>query len=99
MIEGGETVDRMPLGHYVGKGLGLDLSGRPKRHPISKEDIRNGLAVGGLQDLKGKGWILLLLTGYTAKSQTPDWLQYPDLTKGDCDYIIDKGNTACGLYS
>ena len=99
MVEGGETIDRMPLGHYVGNGLVLDLSGRPKRHPISKEDIRNGLAAAGLQDLKGKGWILLLLTGYTAKSRTPDWLEYPDLTKGACDYIIEKGFGAVGLDS
>ncbi len=99
MVEGGETIDRMPLAHYVGNGLVLDLSGRPKRHPISKEDIRNGLAAAGLQDLKGKGWILLLLTGYTAKSRTPDWLEYPDLTKGACDYIIEKGFGAVGLDS
>ena len=99
MVEGGETIDRMPLARFVGNGLVLDLSDRPKRHPISKEDIRNGLAAAGLQDLNGKGWILLLLTGYTAKSRTPDWLEYPDLTKGACDYIIEKGFGAVGLDS
>lgn len=99
MVEGGETIDKMPLGHYVGNGLVLDLSNKPKHHQISKDDIRSALVAAGREDLNGKGWILLLRTGFTAQSRTPDWLEYPDLTKEACDFIIERGFEAVGLDS
>lgn len=99
MVEGGETVDKIPLKHFVGNGLVLDVSNRLKRHPISDEDLRKALAAAGKERLKGKGWILLLRTGYTAKNRTPDWLEYPDLTKEACRLIIEKGFEAVGLDS
>ena len=99
MVGGGETVDKMALTHFVGNGLVLDFSKKPKRHQISADDIEESLAKAGQGSLDGKGWILLLRTGYTAKSKSPDWLEYPDLTKEACDLIIERGFEAVGMDS
>ncbi len=99
MVEGGRTIDKIPLRHYVGEGVVLDLSDKPKQHPISADDLRKQLAAEGIGEINGRGRILLLHTGYTAKSHTPDWLKYPDLTKNACDFIIKKKFEAVGLDS
>jgi len=99
MVEGGGTIDAIPLRRFAGNGLVLDFSNRPKRHPISGDEIEDALVAVGLKHLNGRGWILLFHTGYTAKSRTPGWLDYPDLTKEACDLIIEKGFEAVGLDS
>ena len=99
MVEGGETVDKVPLRHFVGTGLVLDVSKRPKRSPITGGEIEKALRASGLESLSGRGRILLLRTGQTAKSRTPEWLEYPDLTKEACDLIIKKGFEAVGFDS
>ena len=97
MVGGGESVDRVPLRHFVGNGLVLDFSKKGKRHQITARDIEEALAKAGQGDLDGKGWILLFLTGYTAKSKSKDWLEYPELTKEACDLIIERGFEAVGM--
>ena len=99
MVEGGDTVDKVPLRHFVGRGLVLDVSRRPKGRPISAEEIEEGLAAAGHGRLSARGWILLLRTGYTAKGRTPEWLEYPDITKEACDLIIKRGFEAIGIDS
>jgi len=99
MVEGGETIDAMPLRRFVGNGLVVDISNRPKRHPISDDEIENALVAAGLKHMNARGWILLLHTGYTAKSRTPDWLDYPDLTKEACNLIIERSFEAVGFDS
>ncbi len=95
--EGMTPVDEMPLGHYVGYGVVIDLTSKPKRYGITKEDVASGLAAAGIEDGRGEGLILLFRTGYTGKSRTPDWLDYPDLTKEACEFVIEKGFRAVGF--
>jgi arylformamidase len=99
MVAGGETIDKIPLRHYVGNGVVADLSEKPKQYQIKGDDIRNALAKAGFRDKDGKGSILLLRTGYSEKSRTPDWLLYPDLTKDACDYIVSMGFEGVGMDS
>ncbi|MDE1852439.1 MAG: cyclase family protein [Thaumarchaeota archaeon] len=88
--EGGSPVEKMPLGHYVGQGLVLDFTDKPKRYAIGRRDIEEGLQVAGLRAGSGEGYILLIHTGYTEKSRTPDWFEHPDLTKEACEFIVSK---------
>lgn len=99
MVKGGGTIDKIPLRQFVGRGLVLDLSDKPRNHRITAADLERALAVAGMGKSNVDGWILLLYTGYTAKSRTPDWLKYPDLTKEACDFIIKKGFKGVGLDS
>jgi arylformamidase len=99
MVKGGETVDKIPLSHFVGSGLVLDVSKRPKGRPIGGDEIEKALTAVGRGKLSGRGWILLLRTGYTAKSRTPEWLEYPDITEEACDLIIKRGFEAIGIDS
>ena len=99
MVEGGQSIDELPLRHFVGNGLVLDVSKRPKRRPIAADEIEKALERAGRERLNGKGWILLLRTGYTAKSRTPEWLDYPDLTREACDLIVKRGFEGVGLDS
>jgi arylformamidase len=99
MVQGGETIDRIPLHHYVGRGVVADLSDKPKQYQIRGDDIRRALTKAGFSDEDGGGHILLLRTGYSEKSRTPDWLQYPDLTKDACELIISMGFEAVGMDS
>jgi arylformamidase len=96
MVAGGETIEKVPLRHFLGNGLVLDFSKKPKRHAITKVDLEKALGAAG-HNKSGKGWILLLHTGYTAKSRTPDWLEYPDLTEEACKLIIERGFEAVGM--
>ncbi len=96
-VEGMTPVDKMPLGHYVGYGVVIDFTSKPKRYGITKEDIANGLAAAGVKGGRGEGLILLFRTGYTEKSRTPDWLEHPDLTKEACEFVIEKGFGAVGF--
>jgi kynurenine formamidase len=99
MVEGGETIDRIPLHHYVASGVVADISDKPKQHQITGGEVRGALDRAGFKDGDGKGRILLLRTGFSEKSRTPDWLMYPDLTKDACDFIISKGFEAVGMDS
>lgn len=99
MVEGGATIDRVPLRKFVASGLVLDLSDKPKNHRMSAADLERAMAAAGWKGKSGKGWILLLYTGYTAKSRTPDWLKYPDLTKEACEFIIERGFEGVGMDS
>lgn len=93
MVEGGKSIDEVPLTHFVGEGVVVDLSRKPKHSAITREELEKALAGRP----PGRGRILLLQTGYTAKSRTPDWLEYHDLTEGACKLIIAKGFEAVGL--
>jgi arylformamidase len=99
MVEGGETIDKIPLRHYVGKGVVVDLSDKPRMHQISGSDIASGLVAAGFKGQSGAGTILLLYTGISKMSGTPEWLQYPDLTKEACEFIVSKGFEAVGMDS
>jgi kynurenine formamidase len=97
MVAGGTTVDRMPLSHYVGKGVVLDFSKKPKRFQIKKADVEKALRAAGHAKDVGKGWIVLFHLNYTSKNTTPDWLEHPDITKEAAEYLISLGVEAVGM--
>lgn len=97
MVEGGTTVERMPLNHYVGRGVVLDFSKKPKRFQIKKSDVEKALGETGHSGEVGRGWIVLFHLGYTARNRTPDWMEHPDITKEACSYLIDLGIEAVGV--
>lgn len=93
--EGMRAVDKMPLNHYVGYGVVLDFTGKPRNYRITPGDVSKGLA--GLGVKSGRGRILLFHTGYTKKSRSRDWLKHPDLTKEACKFVVKKGFGAVGF--
>ena len=99
VIDGGTPVDKVPLGTYVAKGAVLDLTSKKPHSSITDADIDSGLKQAGLQGKVGKGWVLLLQTGWTSKAMTPEWLEYPELTVGACKAIVKLGVNAVGLDS
>lgn len=97
MVPGGTTVEKMPLSHYVGNGVVLDFSRKPKRFQIKKTDVEKALAKTGHAKEVGKGWIVLFHLNYTSKNTTPDWLEHPDITKEAAEYLIGLGVEAVGI--
>lgn len=96
MVDGGLPVDKMPLTNYVGPGVVLDFSGKP-RYQIKKADIEQSLRASGKEGRVGKGWVVLFCTGFTAKGKMDQLLEHPDLTKEACEYLIGLGVIAVGM--
>jgi len=96
-IEGGLSIDQVPISKYLGRGVVLDFSKKPAMYPIKKEDVVNGLDQLGAKEKIGQGWVLLFYTGYTAKSRTPEWVKHPELSKEACEYIADLRVNAIGF--
>ncbi len=94
-IEDGPTVDEMPVNTYVGWATVIDFSNLSPEHIISKEEIEK--KVLSLPFKVGKGWILLLYTGYSYKAGTPEWLKYPSLSEEACEYIAELGVKGVGI--
>lgn len=99
MVDGGESIDKIPLSHFVGQGVVADLSGKPNQHQITEAEVKDGLAKAGFGKTSGRGMILLLRTGYSEKIRSPDWLLYPDLTRSACEFIVSMGFEAVGIDS
>ncbi len=94
-LEGGVSVDKVPIGKYVSQGVVLDFTKQAPRYSISREDIKSRLETG---DHKvGQGWVLLFHTGYTEKSKTDQWMEHPELSEEACGYISELGVNAVGF--
>ena len=91
-FEDGLTVDRVPISKYVSRGLVLDLSNKPAKYSITKDDVWSATKVR-----VGPGWVLLFYTGFTAKAGTDDWLNHPVLSEEACQYIAELGVNAVGF--
>ena len=99
VVEGALPVDRVPLDTYIGKGVVLDLRGKPPHYSITKDDVLGELKKKGLEDKAGPGWIILLNTGWTTKTGTPQWLEYPELSQPAAEFIAGLKVNAVGLDS
>jgi kynurenine formamidase len=99
VVEGALPVDRVPLNTYIGRGAVLDLRGKPSHYSITKDDVLGELRKKGLDGKAGPGWILLLNTGWTAKTGTPQWLEYPELSQAAAEFIAGLKVNAVGLDS
>lgn len=95
VVEGSVTIDKVPIGRYLGRGVVLDFTNVSPNYSIKKEDISSRLEKSGRK--VGPGWILLFLTGYTNKSRTSEWMNYPDLSQSAAEYIVDLGVNAVGF--
>jgi arylformamidase len=95
--EGTPTIDQVPISKYVNRGVVLDFSQKPPRYGIMRDDISKDLDRQGLSGKVGPGWALLFMTGYSAKSRSPEWLDHPELTTEACNFIADLGVSAIGF--
>lgn len=96
MTKEGMTVDQVPVKQFVSRGVVLDFAGKP-RYQITKSDIEKALESTGHRKDVDENWILLFYCGYTAKSDSKDWLENPDLTEEACKFIIELGVRAIGI--
>ena len=97
MVKGGKPVEKMPLSHYVGHGVVLDFSNKPKRFQIKRADVEKAMKATGHEKEVGKGWIVLFHLNYTSKGGTPEWMEHPDITKEACEYLISLDVEAVGI--
>ena len=91
------SVEKVPLTTYVVRGVVLNFAKRPPRYPITKEDIRKGLAAKGAKGKVGRGYILLFYTGYSAKAGSSEWMEHPELTDEACKFIAQLKVNAIGF--
>jgi kynurenine formamidase len=87
-------INEVPIDKYVGHGVVLDFTNKPKRYSITKNDIATKLDKLGHK--VGPGYMLFFYTGYTSKSRTKDWLEHPELSEEACRYIVKLGINAVG---
>ncbi len=94
-VEGGPSIDSVPIKTYVAWATAVDLTDLPPQHVISEEELRS--KVESLPLKVGDGWALLLNTGYSDKAGTEDWFKHPVLSEEACDYILELGVKAIGV--
>jgi arylformamidase len=97
MVAGGSSIDKVPLSRFVGHGVALDFSRKPKRFQIKKADVQKALNATGHANEVGKGWIVLFHLDYTSKNRTADWMEHPDITKEAAEYLVELGVEAVGV--
>ncbi len=96
-IEGGLSVDKVPIGKYVSQGVVLDFSKKPPGYSITRDDVSRGLEQSGARSKVGPGWVVLFYTGYTSKSGTSEWMNHPVLSEEACRLMVDLNVNAVGL--
>lgn len=94
-IQGGATIDELPLEKFVGKGVVIDASTLPPRAAITREFIESRLRELGV-DI-GPGWIVLFHTGYDEKAGTPQWYEHPGLDESAAQFLAEKNVNAVGI--
>ncbi|HLQ06829.1 MAG TPA: cyclase family protein [Nitrososphaerales archaeon] len=99
VISGAPLVDKVPLSTYIARGAVLDLTSKQPKSSITKDDVTSRLKKAGLEGKVGRGWILLLEMGWSAKAGTPQWLEYPELSVPASEEIVGLGVNAVGLDS
>ena len=74
----------------------MDFRDKPPKYPIKRDDILTALK--RINDEKpGAGWVILLLTGYSSKFNTPEWLAHPGLTEEAVNFLVEMGVKAVGI--
>jgi kynurenine formamidase len=93
VIEGGETIDSMPLERFMGDGVVVDASALPPKASITRALLEEALRRRGV----GRGWVVLVMTGYDSKAGTPQWFEHPGLDGEAADYLVELGVNAVGI--
>jgi arylformamidase len=94
-FEGALTVDQVPLKRYVGPGVVLDLTAKPRNYSITKDDLEQGFR-SNLEKV-GAGSVVLIYVGYTEKSETAEWMEHPALSEDACKYLAELQINAVGF--
>ena len=92
-IEGAATIDEVPLERFMGHGVVIDVSHLGPKAPITGDFLEKNLKGLGV----GKGWVVLLRTGYDAKAGTPEWFEHPGLDESGAEYLVALGVNAVGI--
>jgi kynurenine formamidase len=91
----GQSIDKIALSRFIGRGIVLDFTARPPRSLIEEGDIREELGKQGLDELSGT--IVLFRTGYTKKFGTASWLDNPTLGESGCRLVLKLGVKGVGF--
>lgn len=89
-IDGGASIDEVPLDQVIGPGVVLDVAAPPLTG-LSGEV----LAAGGPEPEAGD--IVLLRTGWEDKAGTPDYFRHPYLTDDACRWLIEHRVKLVGM--
>jgi len=92
-IEGAPTIDKVPLERFMGKGVVVDATGLEPKAPITREFLEKALKGKGV----GKGWVVLIMTGYDSKAGTPEWFNHPGLDESGAKYLAELEINAVGI--
>lgn len=95
-VEEGATIDQVSLSQFIGPGVVLDFRSKPPKYPISKDDLFATLKTTNPNRL-ATGWVVLLLTGYSSKVGSSEWLAHPGLTEEAAKLIVELGAVAVGI--
>ena len=93
VVEGGETIDLISLERFMGEGIVVDTSALPPKASITRPFLEEALRGHGV----GKGWVVLVMTGYDSKAGTPQWFEHPGLDETAADYLVELGVNAVGI--
>ena len=87
------TISELPLSHFFGPCVALDLRGFEPEHPISADDLRRHEA------LITEGMFVLLKTGWGDKrANTKDFLTcWPYMSGDGANYLLERGVKGMGL--
>nr|WP_233340955.1 cyclase family protein [Haloprofundus sp. MHR1] len=83
-VEGGATIDELPLDRFAGDGVFLDVSTDDARE-ITVEDVEQ--ADGTVREND----IVLLYTGWQEKYGTPDYVSHPWLSVDLAEWLVERG--------
>ncbi|CEP68948.1 Putative cyclase [Moorella glycerini] len=93
----GPTIDKMPLTHFWGDAICVDLSHVPPSRYITVEDLEQALAKAGLEIQAGD--IFLMYTGhYDRNYGTDKWqTEYTGLSYEAAEWLAQKGVVNIGV--
>ncbi len=92
-VSNGTSIDRIPVGHFIGEAVAVDLSNKPIGSGITAKDLE-----ANLDDVVREGDIVLCYTGtskYWGKSKMNT--NYTYLTEDGAKYLVSKKVRAVGI--
>jgi|SRR5579871_6381622 len=92
-IAEGPCIHELPLSHFYGSCIALELRPISASHPISAEDLR------AHQELITPGTFVLLKTGWgDMRRNTKEFLTaWPYMSKSGADYLLERGVKGMGI--
>lgn len=89
-VEGGKTIDELPLDRFAGEGVVLDVS-KESPEEVTVGDVES--AAGEVRD----GDIVLLYTGWEEKYGTPEYDPHPWLSPDLASWFVARGVKLVGV--